>query len=383
MNKLLILTILTLSFNSHAILNVLRKKKVFLDRGCTQETNFKRAKKACKSGLYNGQTIHQCVKKRKGWEHQLERRCPGDGGALAVYVNSCHGQNSGFQSVMQGCASNQFNGKTLVKCRAGKEVQRLYCGQNAGNDEKKEVAVFLDACSGEKTEFKRNLNKACKKYPNRMVVRCKNKCAQRGGIQDGFKCKKRVWKEIKSKYCQEVGGPVVYDLRKLTFKSCNPEEKAKIGAAIIEGQKKVHEFSKELDKAIISGQTTFDYEFMEKLKKAKAITAKINVRLLNKRLVFVCNGASKYCSTVPIAHTIGIGNNFGNIKFCGKFFTYDEKERMGTLIHEISHNHGTFDDIDFGAGNPPKDGKKYGWEKNAETYEYWAEHGFCIPTKSC
>ncbi|MBT3980346.1 MAG: hypothetical protein HOE90_03285 [Bacteriovoracaceae bacterium] len=56
---------------------------------------------------------------------------------------------------------------------------------------------------------------------------------------------------------------------------------------------------------------------------------------------------------------------------------------VSIIIHELAHTTGIIGDpAYFGGGKDvPRDIKKRGWESIADTYGYWAKHGFCLPKK--
>ena len=58
-------------------------------------------------------------------------------------------------------------------------------------------------------------------------------------------------------------------------------------------------------------------------------------------------------------------------------------ERAGTLVHETTHTLGTLDLVDLTIADVPRDVGIFGWDLNADTYEWWVENGACVPGYNC
>lgn len=67
-----------------------------------------------------------------------------------------------------------------------------------------------------------------------------------------------------------------------------------------------------------------------------------------------------------------------DVYLADSFFTDTRERQIATFIHEASHQCGTNDALYFN-GDQPRDAGWRGWQSIADTYGYWAEHGFCIP----
>lgn len=96
-------------------------------------------------------------------------------------------------------------------------------------------------------------------------------------------------------------------------------------------------------------------------------------------LVYECNaikGDDGYeASTIPIVTR--------RVKLNEYFFIRNSKvTKIGLLIHEASHKCGTTD-VAYFRGTVAKSTKFVPWPLIADTYEYWAKYGFCLPDVDC
>lgn len=66
------------------------------------------------------------------------------------------------------------------------------------------------------------------------------------------------------------------------------------------------------------------------------------------------------------------------------FFRNSENRIAGMIIHEATHKCGTTDKEYFNTPTDyPKDSGLISWAMIADTYEYWAQFGFCDPETEC
>ncbi len=191
--------------------------------------------------------------------------------------------------------------------------------------------------------------------------------------RDFLKCKDREWKEKKSKVCGKDGSD-----GKIKLTDCTPEQKKVLLDAFSLARTKLGPLKSKLSSALGEKHGS---KTLGKLKKAEKIVSRISSRL-NSRVNLVCGTNAAGCKSTPNAHSSSWPLD-SKAEFCPGFFSKSEIGQAGILVHEISHIFGTDDAKDFGASSPPVDSKNKAWEDNAETYEYWVEHGFCVPEVDC
>lgn len=377
--KSLLVLIILYSFNSHSILNIFRERKAFTNNCGNMDnyTGYRTARKACQSGKFSGKRIYECVnkKRKKQWVRVKERVCNSDGMRVGVYVDSCRGEPLGTRNLKEACASGKFKDVNLVKCRNGKQKKVFYCGASGSvNEGDRDVAIFENTCLGKRTEYKRNLKNACLLNKGKTLVRCKNVCTRRVGL----KCVQRVWKEQKSAYCNDGANP--YTNNKVKFINCNPKQRTVMIKAIEDAKKSVPNVMNQIQSA--STIQSYPDKTRKKLRAAYTMMSKIKNKLTNWNMRINCQEEMRRCSSGPNAHTFWTELN--SIKVCRSYFTKSEDEwRAAVLVHEISHLFYSADAEDFSESSPPKDGTIIPWHQNAETYDYWIQHGFCVPEITC
>ena len=98
---------------------------------------------------------------------------------------------------------------------------------------------------------------------------------------------------------------------------------------------------------------------------------------LGKGFKYSCTTSDKFAASTPplFGNTVNIAENY--------FFRYSERGKIAALIHEATHKCGTNDATYFRNGVPPQNVGLAGWASIADTYEYWANEGLCIPYKNC
>ncbi len=100
--------------------------------------------------------------------------------------------------------------------------------------------------------------------------------------------------------------------------------------------------------------------------------------VIEKGLTYQCNANIE----IALARTYPI---FGNvIELNSTFFNEEGNHRAGMIIHEATHKCGTTDlGAFYNKSTPPKGNYLVNWPKIADSYEYWAEFGFCYPEIDC
>lgn len=377
-NLFILILILFYSSSSYSIANIFRERKAFTS-WCSGETGYKTAKAACKSGKFNGKKIYECVYKKrdKSWDRVKERTCNSDGERVGVYVNNCAGQTLDDTNLKRGCALGTYKNTKLVKCRNGKEVDVFFCGEEGSvNDGDREVAIFENSCLGKKTEYRSNLKNACLLNKGKTLVACKNVCA----LRTGLKCQKRVWKEIKSAYCNDEGSEYTKNTR-VKFEGCTPDQRNKLIQMIDNAKVSVPNVMAQMSQTMKN--PIFPQGPRDQLSKAYKTMSNIKLKLEQLNMTISCQSAMNRCSQGPNAHTLWGGS--AKIKMCENYFrsSTTDKYREGVLVHELSHNFGTLDAEDFSSVKPPFNGKNVKWHNNAETYEYWIKEKFCLPEINC
>jgi hypothetical protein len=110
-------------------------------------------------------------------------------------------------------------------------------------------------------------------------------------------------------------------------------------------------------------------------KKLKCISRKIN------NAKFKCKSDVKACKQGAWAYTLPIINT--KIHLCPNFWQGKDHE-VGMIIHELAHKCAATDSNYFNyRSNSPKSSRSVHWANIADTYEYWAQFGFCIPGVDC
>ena len=72
------------------------------------------------------------------------------------------------------------------------------------------------------------------------------------------------------------------------------------------------------------------------------------------------------------------------VKFAeGYFANLSPLKQASALIHEHTHKCGTTDALYLKENESPRGTKFVPWTMIAETYDYWTEHGFCVPNETC
>lgn len=104
---------------------------------------------------------------------------------------------------------------------------------------------------------------------------------------------------------------------------------------------------------------------------------------------FECNSNHKLCRKGAYAITETLSPLIkpflpdSEIQLCSSFWR-NENSEVGTIIHEIAHHCGAVDADFFNSkSDPPRDSNGVDWHLIADTYEYWAEFGFCVPYVDC
>jgi hypothetical protein len=93
-----------------------------------------------------------------------------------------------------------------------------------------------------------------------------------------------------------------------------------------------------------------------------------------------CKGSVKATQRIPRTAKIHLCDELFKKK-ANKEFKIGIKKQAAIVIHEVSHSCGT---LDFEYNRSPRN--QYGpfnIASNADNFEYWAVHGFCLPDLDC
>lgn len=127
-------------------------------------------------------------------------------------------------------------------------------------------------------------------------------------------------------------------------------------------------------------------KYKKNYKLEKDIKKKVNssIRVLRCSLArsFVsrvrCNEENNYGA---VAYTLGfIGTT---IWVNPKYWSYDEDQQRGIMIHELTHKCFVGDADYFWHGDKPEDSNGRSWSGIADTYRYWNDNGVCLPEIDC
>ncbi len=240
--------------------------------------------------------------------------------------------------------------------------------------------IFIESCSGQKTEFDTNLRKACEKHPGKILVQCKHECTER----KGFKCKERRWVPVKSEkaaVCQSDG-----DRNKT--KGCSALELTQLNDALQSAKARTADLLTKVKVVAAKMGETKD-PAVKKWEKTETCLKKI-IEDLNKPYKYVCPDddeglRGKKCEKKDTLMAFVYRGGARKIFFCEHYFGFSAPRKASAMTHEVSHEAcGTRD-------NGPHEGyyedsreirASHPWETTASTYDNFLDHGLCIPGKS-
>ncbi len=224
--------------------------------------------------------------------------------------------------------------------------------------------VRLDGCAGPNTGFEWNISRACEKFPNRTIVRCHRECQERNKV--GL-CKKCGWTEKQRAACTTTGDAV-------KLKECTGAEGSAAVAAFQEARGRIGKVVSSLNAVSTKGKPLGE---KAKFDIAKVTAARIR-GWLDKDRKLVCHDDGGGCSGAS-AFAIPLTGGAVGIRLCPSFFKYSKAAGAGVIIHEASHSCcGTTDQKYYTGGKQPSSADN--WPIIADTYNYWSDHGFCIPS---
>lgn len=314
-------------------------------------SNYKSAKKACKSGNYPGQTIVTCNKKGKLKDHRV---CNSSGKRKGIFVGSCGGQVTGHGTLKKGCQSGNYNGQLLVKCKNGVERKRMECMSASSNDPK--VVLFKNSCGSDERINGKNLKKACKNKPGELLVKCKKKG--------------NIWKEKKAMMCEG---------RKDRFKikKCTSNERATLISDYVIAESRVDIVLADVENTL-DGSVSMNKKVRGKMETVRRKLEKIQTAMDRPR-TYVCKANKKKCGGAN-AHTLFTGHK---VKLCDYYFSKSSQmERASILVHEISHHKTETNDAGKehgGCSSPNLARARDNFQRQAEYYEHLIECGLYIP----
>ena len=106
-------------------------------------------------------------------------------------------------------------------------------------------------------------------------------------------------------------------------------------------------------------------------------------------VVITCQSATKgLCKKGPNAHTFPLVGS--GMRVCPGFFSGKKLEyQAAVIVHELAHKMGANDMLYFSnnssdaTASPKNKNKLFGWSTIADSYEYFARFGFCVPYHTC
>ncbi len=155
------------------------------------------------------------------------------------------------------------------------------------------------------------------------------------------------------------------------FKNCSQSDINNLFDHTRVAKSKIEKWLEELDR----------YEDLNIIHRTKISIAKgilnCSYRKLDK-IKYKCNSIdshSKYAAmTAPII--------FRKVRLSTDFFESRSDTITGLLIHEASHKCGTSDALYF-RSTKARSHPLVPWSLIGDTYQYWAENGFCLPDYDC
>ncbi|OGS12468.1 MAG: hypothetical protein A2234_05645 [Elusimicrobia bacterium RIFOXYA2_FULL_58_8] len=224
--------------------------------------------------------------------------------------------------------------------------------------------VMIGSCSGTNTGYS-NLNTACSKYPDTILVKCREKCVARG--KNGV-CKTCGWTETSSAVCTDTGD-------RMKLRKCDASQAEYAYRALNAAKTQIA--------AIISGVASVDKTNMVKSEKrkfdhARYMATQIN-NWLNRDRQFLCKGQDKGSCKGAYATAMPLTGGVVAIRLCDAFFGRNIEDSGATIIHEAAHSCCGATDATYYHGTQP--GIADPWHTTADTYGYWARKGFCIPSE--
>lgn len=225
---------------------------------------------------------------------------------------------------------------------------------------------YIGRCGG-KSVRAITLGRACKKNPGTLIFKCKRKCVKRKFL----KCVKRRWKIKKSKRCSKSGS--------IKIRRCSARQMR----MIVRDWTRAKGLARRVRSGIYAAlRRKHSRSTRRKLKKAKRKINRI-IRMLGSRVRFTCRKRGR-CRKAN-AHTVLLLGR--GMRICDGFLSCkDATYRAAVIIHELAHKTGALDLKYFsqcGSSRPRFPTRPKRWASNAESFEYWARFGFCIPGKTC
>ena len=240
------------------------------------------------------------------------------------------------------------------------------------------AAYFVERCGATKIKSL-TLRGACKKQPDKHVVKCKKKCLKRKFL----KCVKYKWVQQSTSVC---GLGSAGNKNQLTIKSCSATQTDTVIKAYSRAKRKTNQAVRKIEKVKASKK----YKGRDKRQIHRAARWMKGIqKKLNKKIVVTCQPSTKgLCKKGPNAHTFPI---FGSgMRVCPGFFSSNKLEyQAAVIVHEMAHKMGANDMLYFSQSNtgpeasPKNKSKLFGWSTIADSYEYFARFGFCVPGHTC
>lgn len=232
--------------------------------------------------------------------------------------------------------------------------------------------LFISKCGGAKASGI-SLTAACKNHSGKTVVQCAKKCKKRKGL----KCVQHTYELKKSKTCDiNQGG----NRNQLKTKNCTQSQiktlESDFKDAKVRAQKTLNGIRSKL-------RGKHSKSVLKDLERAEKWSEKI-LKHLNSKVTLNCKEDKGMCKGAN-AHTVRwLGNG---VRLCDGYFNcVNQNYRAAVIVHELAHKAGANDHVYYsscnsGASAAPPTNTKKAWSTIAESYEYWARFGFCIPGK--
>jgi len=241
--------------------------------------------------------------------------------------------------------------------------------------------IFIGSCQGAKTDFDLNLERACKEYPGKILVRCKEECLERKML----KCVKSRWVQTEvladASICSKGG-----DSNKV--KDCSTTELETLQTA----RNSAIQQTRTLAEKVKNVRDT-----TQKKKAASASDWSAAAQCLDKVMAsyqtpykFMCpendqGVRGKNCENHPGVLAYDHAGGANTITLCKAYFSFNAEIRAGVILHETTHEvcrtkdsgpHGGY----YSSSREIR--SKEPWSTTASTYDHWLTDGFCIPSQN-
>ena len=244
-------------------------------------------------------------------------------------------------------------------------------------------AIFIESCSGKKTDYDINLARACKEHPGKTLVRCKEECTERKGL----KCVSHKWVEVEvianASMCTSDGASH-------KTKDCSSSERKAAEKAYDGAHAKIPKLLTDVTavRKVLENKKSEEAKHWEKVEKC---LTKLQDRY-GQNFKFFCPrdgegvrgwycGLTKNPKYAKMAYVLPGGPN--QIVLCDDYFgtSFTDDNRAGSFLHETTHEFcGTSDAEYYQQQSDIRNTQK--WWDIADVYDIWYRFGACVPEKS-